>query len=43
MFWSFAQARGVISDWTAGYNYCRRHSVLGYQEPAVDAAARTHS
>jgi putative transposase len=41
MFWSLAQARVVISDWKVDYNYCRRHSALGYQAPAVCAAART--
>jgi transposase InsO family protein len=42
MFWSLAQARVVISDWKADYNHHRRHSALGYQAPAVYAAARTH-
>jgi putative transposase len=42
MFWSLAQARVVISDWKADYNHRRRHSALGYQTPAVYAAARTH-
>jgi len=42
MFWSLAQARVVISDWKADYNQRRRHSALGYQAPAVYAAARTH-
>jgi len=42
MFWSLAQARVVISDWRADYNHRRRHSALGYQTPAVHAAARTH-
>ena len=42
MFWSLAQARVVISDWKADDNHRRRHSALGYQAPAVDAAARTH-
>jgi putative transposase len=42
MFWSLAQARAVISDWKADYNHRRRHSALGYQAPAVYAAARTH-
>ena len=41
MFWSLAQARVVISDWKADYNHGRRHSALGYQAPAVYAAART--
>ena len=40
MFWSLAQARVVISDWKADYNHRRRHSALGYQAPAVYAAAR---
>jgi putative transposase len=39
---SLVQARVVISDWTADDNHRRRHSALGYQAPAVDAAARTH-
>jgi putative transposase len=42
MFGSLAQARVVISDWKADYNHRRRHSALGYQAPAVYAAARTH-
>jgi transposase InsO family protein len=42
MFWSLAQARVAISDWKADYNHRRRHSALGYQAPAVYAAARTH-
>jgi transposase InsO family protein len=42
MLWSLAQARVVISDWKADYNHRRRHSALGYQAPAVYAAARTH-
>jgi putative transposase len=42
MFWSLAQARVVISDWKEDYNHRRRHSALGYQAPAVYAAARTH-
>jgi len=41
-FWSLAQARVVITDWKADYNHRRRHSALGYQAPAVYAAARTH-
>ena len=41
MFWSLAQARVVISDWKADSNHRRRHSALGYQAPAVYAAART--
>jgi hypothetical protein len=43
MFWSLAQARVVISDWKADDNHRRRPSALGYQAPAVYAAARpTH-
>jgi transposase InsO family protein len=42
MFWSLAQASVVISDWKEDYNHRRRHSALGYQAPAVYAAARTH-
>jgi putative transposase len=42
MFWSLAQARVVISDCKEDYNHRRRHSALGYQAPAVYAAARTH-
>jgi putative transposase len=42
MFWSLVQARVVISDLKADYNHHRRHSVPGYQAPAVHAAARTH-
>jgi putative transposase len=42
LFWSLAQARVVISDWKEDYTYRRRHSALGYQAPAVYAAARTH-
>jgi putative transposase len=42
MFWSLAQARVVISDWKADYNHPRRDSALGYQAPAVYAAARIH-
>jgi transposase InsO family protein len=41
MFWSLAQTRVMISDWTAEYDHRRRHSALGYQAPAVCAAART--
>jgi putative transposase len=41
MLWSFAQARVVISDWKEAYNHRRRHCALGYQAPAVYAAART--
>jgi putative transposase len=40
LFWSLAQARVVITDWKDHYN--RRHSSLGYQAPAVYAAACTH-
>lgn len=41
-FWSLTQARVVISDWKHEYNHHRRHSSLGYQAPAVYAAACTH-
>lgn len=41
-FWSLAQARVVITDWKDDYNHRRRHSSLGYQAPAVYAAACTH-
>jgi len=39
---SLAQARVAISDWKADYNHWRRHSALGEQAPALQAAARTH-
>ncbi len=42
IFLSLAHARVVISDWKADYNHRRRHSSLGYQAPAVYAAACTH-
>jgi putative transposase len=42
IFWSLAQARVVITDWKEDYNHRRRHSSLGYQAPAVYAAACTH-
>lgn len=42
IFWSLVQARMVISDWKHDYNHRRRHSALGYQAPAVYAAACTH-
>jgi transposase InsO family protein len=42
IFWSLTQARVVISDWKDDYNHRRRHSALGYQAPAVYAAACTH-
>jgi putative transposase len=42
IFWSLAQARVVISTWKEDYNQRRRHSSLGYQAPAVYAAACTH-
>jgi putative transposase len=42
IFWSLAHARVVISDWKQDYNHRRRHSSLGYQAPAVYAAACTH-
>jgi putative transposase len=42
MFWSLAQARVVISHWKADDNHRRRQCALGYQAPAVYAAARTH-
>ena len=41
-FWSLTQARVVITDWKDDYNHRRRHSSLGYQAPAVYAAACTH-
>jgi transposase InsO family protein len=41
-FWSLAQARVVITDWKDDYNHRRRHSSLGYQAPAVYAAACNH-
>ncbi|WP_083911739.1 IS3 family transposase, partial [Nocardia takedensis] len=41
-FWSITQARVVISDWKADYNYHRRHSALGYRTPAGYAAICTH-
>ncbi len=41
-FWSLAQARVVITDRKTDYNQRRRHSSLGYQAPAVYAAACTH-
>jgi len=41
-FWSLAHARVVITDWKDDYNHRRRHSSLGYQAPAVYAAACTH-
>ena len=40
MFWS--RARVVSSDWKADDNHHHRHSALGDQAPAIDAAARTH-
>jgi transposase InsO family protein len=42
IFWSLAHARVVITDWKDDYNQRRRHSSLGYQAPAVYAAACTH-
>jgi putative transposase len=42
MFWSLARAGVVTSDWKEDYNDRRRRSALGYQAPAVYAAARTH-
>jgi transposase InsO family protein len=42
IFWSLTQARLVISDWKEDYNQRRRHSCLGYQAPAVYAAACSH-
>ena len=42
IFWSLAHARVVITDWKDDYNHRRRHSSLGYQAPAVYAAACTH-
>ncbi len=41
IFWSLTQARVVISDWKEDCNHRRRHSSLGYQAPAVYAAACT--
>ncbi len=41
-FWSLAQARVAITDCKTDYNQRRRHSSLGYQAPAVYAAACTH-
>lgn len=37
-----AHAGVVIADWKQDYNTRRRHSSLGYQAPAVYAAACTH-
>jgi transposase InsO family protein len=42
MFWYLTHARVLISDWKEDYNNRRRHSALGYQAPAVYAAACTH-
>jgi transposase InsO family protein len=42
IFWSLTQARVVITDWKQDYNHRRRHSALGYQAPAIYAAACTH-
>jgi putative transposase len=42
IFWSLAQARVVITDWKQDYSHRRRHSSLGYQAPAVYAAACGH-
>ena len=42
IFWSLTQARVVITDWKEDYNHRRRHSSLGYQAPAIYAAACTH-
>jgi len=42
IFWSLAQARIVVSDCKEDYNHRRRHSSLGYQAPAIYAAACTH-
>jgi putative transposase len=42
IFWSLAQARVIITDWKDDYNHRRRHSSLGYQAPAIYAAACTH-
>jgi len=42
IFWSLIQARVIITDWKEDYNHRRRHSSLGYQAPAVYAAACTH-
>jgi putative transposase len=32
----------VITDWKHDYNHNRRHSSLGYQAPADNAAACIH-
>jgi putative transposase len=40
--WPTGPARMVITDWKDDYNHRRRHSSLGYQTPAVYAAACTH-
>jgi putative transposase len=42
IFLSLAQARVVITDWKQDYSHRRRHSSLGYQAPAVYAAACAH-
>ena len=42
IFWSLAQVRLVITDWKQDYTHRRRHSSLGYQAPAVYAAACPH-
>src|SRR2546430_12162222 len=42
IFWSLAHARVVITGWKEDYSQRRRHSSLGYQAPAVCAAACTH-
>ena len=40
IFWSPSQARVVITDWKEDCDQRRRHSAIGYQAPAVYAAAR---
>jgi hypothetical protein len=42
MFWSLAQARVAISDWKQTMTTADGTAALGYQAPAVHAAARTY-